>query len=168
MSTLRQEWLDMSLVEREDFVEEAKAHLEEVRDMKQHATHNVAINAYHDVRGTLASVYAQVSIVSVCYPLYTITKTMKLEYLSHRTGTEIMVVGSRSQSSSFLVPFTWSTSDQLDEHFQLKCKMSPAQYAAQLECYLLSGVEGKCYYELFTSITQANTMISFHRCRAEE
>ena len=65
MPTLQREWREMSQVEREDFVEEAKTHLEEVRNMKQNTVHNVAINAYHDVRGTLASVYEQVSLVAI-------------------------------------------------------------------------------------------------------
>ncbi|KAI0083235.1 hypothetical protein BDY19DRAFT_910751 [Irpex rosettiformis] len=111
MQDLRERWRDMSELERAEFTEDAKEHLEERREMKQIAVHNVPINEFHD-----------------------------LEYLCNRTSTEIMIIGSRAQSSSYLVPFTL-----------LKFKMSPAQYAAQLECFLLSGIEGavqKCENEL--------------------
>ncbi|KAI0343132.1 hypothetical protein BDW22DRAFT_1304847, partial [Trametopsis cervina] len=124
VKALRVEWNEMSKAEQMEVTAGALEKLEEVREMKNTATHNVAINAYHDVRGTMASINTQ------------------LENLHHRTGVEILIVGARSQSSSFMLPFAWSTSDRLDEHFQMQFKVSTAQYAAQMECFLLSGMEG--------------------------
>ncbi|KAI0083733.1 hypothetical protein BDY19DRAFT_858173, partial [Irpex rosettiformis] len=118
------EWKAMSLEERNEVTVEAKANLLEVREMKKHAVHNTDINSFHDARATLESIQT------------------KLQALHNRTGTESLLIAVRSSSSSFLHPRISTTSDRIDDYFQLQTKVSTAQFAGMLESYLLSGIEG--------------------------
>ena len=57
---LRSEWNALSPVEKTEVTQEAVSKLEEMREMQNHGTHNVSINAFHDVRATVQSVQTQV------------------------------------------------------------------------------------------------------------
>ncbi|KAI0689913.1 hypothetical protein BC835DRAFT_1418140 [Cytidiella melzeri] len=67
-----------------------------------------------------------------------------LENLFNRTGVEILLFASRSDSSAFMHPLSWSTGDHIDEYFQMTFKKSTGQFAGMLECFLLSGLEEDC------------------------
>jgi hypothetical protein len=70
-------------------------------------------------------------------------RALQLENLHHRTEVEFLLFGSRSNSSSFMRPTSWSTSDRIEEYFQLQFKKSPGEFAGMMECFLLSGLKGE-------------------------
>ncbi|KAI0681803.1 hypothetical protein BC835DRAFT_1220127, partial [Cytidiella melzeri] len=121
---VRAECDSMSLTEKMDMTQDTVTKLEEVREMRNLATHNVPLNAFHDTRATLRTVQTQ------------------LENLHHRTGVEILLFASRSDRLSYMHPTSWSTGDHINEFFQMTFKKSTGEFAGMLECFLLSGLEG--------------------------
>lgn len=61
---LREEWNAMTTEERIAATEDAVADLQDAREMKKYAAHNVPISAANDSRATLADVQSQVCL---CY-----------------------------------------------------------------------------------------------------
>jgi hypothetical protein len=62
--------------------------------------------------------------------------------LHNRTGVEALLVLSRSDRSQFTRPHTWSTSQSVEDFFQLSYEETPDDFAGRLESYKLAGVEG--------------------------
>ncbi|KAI0083030.1 hypothetical protein BDY19DRAFT_864865, partial [Irpex rosettiformis] len=124
MPQLREEWNGLSSTEKSDLTEEWVTKLEETREMKAHAVHNVPINAFHDARATLKSVHE------------------KLMNLHHRSGHEFIVISCRSDSTGYMHPTAWSTGDYIDDYFQMQFKKSTLDFAMMLESYMLSGLNG--------------------------
>jgi hypothetical protein len=60
---------------------------------------------------------------------------------------EFLLFGSRSESSSSMRPMSWSTSDHIDEYFLMQFNKSTTEFAGMLECFLLSGLEGRCDFD---------------------
>jgi hypothetical protein len=55
-------WHALSSEEQREETDDAVKALEDNREMKQLATHNVPINAFHDTRSTLASIEKEVML----------------------------------------------------------------------------------------------------------
>jgi hypothetical protein len=62
--------------------------------------------------------------------------------LHNRTGTEALLVVSRADRSHYTRPHTWSTSQAVEDFFQLSYEETPDDFAGRLESYKLAGVEG--------------------------
>ena len=62
--------------------------------------------------------------------------------LYNRTGTELLIVGWRSDFDQYTRPRSFATSDAVEHFVQLACKMDLEKFAKRGECYLLSGIEG--------------------------
>ncbi|KAI0685391.1 hypothetical protein BC835DRAFT_1421279 [Cytidiella melzeri] len=60
MTEMRNEWKALSSVEKIEATQETVTKLGEIREMRNYATHNVSLNAFHDARATLKSVQTQV------------------------------------------------------------------------------------------------------------
>ena len=58
---VQEEWKAMSHAEKIAATQEGVTYLEEKRENKKHAVHNVPIAAFHDVRSTISSIEDQVS-----------------------------------------------------------------------------------------------------------
>ena len=54
-----------------------------------------------------------------------------------------MLIGVRSSSDHYSRPYVYSSSERLEEYFKLKCGLSVSQFANGLECFCLSGYDGK-------------------------
>ncbi|KAI0692611.1 hypothetical protein BC835DRAFT_1247004, partial [Cytidiella melzeri] len=147
MTELRNKWKLLSSVEKIETTQETVTKLGEIREMRNYATHNVSLNAFHDARATLKSVQTQ------------------LENLFNRTGVEFLLFASRSDSSAFMHPMSWSTGDHIDEYFQMTFKKSTGQFAGMLECFLLSGLEGtvKTYQNELMELKQKTAKLIFEK-----
>lgn len=67
---------------------------------------------------------------------------MQFQYLNARGGTEIMLIAVRSEVTDYLVPHTWTSSDRIEDFFQMSFGMDLGHFAGRLESYLLSGLSG--------------------------
>lgn len=68
----------------------------------------------------------------------------QLEPLYNRTGLEILLIAVRSDEQSVTCPEVWTTSQRVEQFFQLTAGTSLMDFAGKLECYCLSGLEGEC------------------------
>ncbi|KAI0338444.1 hypothetical protein BDW22DRAFT_1313901, partial [Trametopsis cervina] len=124
MAQIAAEWKGLSPEEKVDVTRDAKKTITDVRTQHKTAAHNVPLNAFHDARATLCSVQSQ------------------LENLYHRSGTETLLLCVRSKATDYMRPMSWSTSDRIDDHFQMQFKKSTLDYVGMLESFMLSGIEG--------------------------
>lgn len=60
MNTLRETWHGMSKEEQIEATRDAVEEVQQMREMKQNAVHNVAICAFHDVQANVKSIEHQV------------------------------------------------------------------------------------------------------------
>ena len=81
----------------------------------------------------------------------------QLERVRNRTGTEFLLIGCRTNSSSFLNLLAWTTIDSIDDYFQLQTKRSMGEFAGMLESYMLSGLDGMLF--LLHSVIATNILI---------
>jgi hypothetical protein len=56
--------------------------------------------------------------------------------------TEALLVVSCADRSHYTRPHTWSTSQAVEDFFQLSYEKTPDDFAGRLESYKLAGVEG--------------------------
>lgn len=59
-----------------------------------------------------------------------------------RTGTEVLLISTRSDREHFTKPHTWASSRSVEDFFQLSYDEGPEEFAGRLESYKLSGIEG--------------------------
>ncbi|KAG1836873.1 hypothetical protein DFJ58DRAFT_734671 [Suillus subalutaceus] len=117
-------WNAMSQQEKIDATEGLMEDLEDHRNNKALASHNVPINAFHDIRATLDSA------------------TQMLATLSARTGCHTALITVRGDLDHYNRPYVYLSDDRVGDFFQLALKETPSNFATRLEGYCTSGVTG--------------------------
>ncbi|OBZ77052.1 hypothetical protein A0H81_02985 [Grifola frondosa] len=117
-------WQAMTKEEQIAATDDYIVEISDQRETKALAKHNVPLNAFHDVRATLASVQRE------------------LEMLSERSGIEIVLLAARSNHEQFNQPFAFVSSQRVSDFFNLLFKTPVLDVVIRLEAYCISGVEG--------------------------
>ncbi|EKM49190.1 uncharacterized protein PHACADRAFT_33584 [Phanerochaete carnosa HHB-10118-sp] len=137
-------WANMTPEEQDEAVKDQIEELDQRRENKKYAPHNVSISSFHDSRATLEKVERE------------------LKALHQRTGVEILFSAVRGDQSDFLAPHTWSTDEKLEDFFQMTFGMEFGRFTGKLESYVLSGLSGvkkKAYEDLMDLKNKVSTLI---------
>ncbi|KAG2093705.1 uncharacterized protein F5147DRAFT_747876 [Suillus discolor] len=121
---IAEKWNAMSQQEKIDATEGLMEDLEDHCNNKALASHNVPINAFHDICATLDSV------------------TQTLATLSARTGCHTALITVRGDLDHYNHPYVNLSDDRVGDFFQLALKETPSNFATRLEGYCTSGVTG--------------------------
>lgn len=113
--------------------------LEEQREGKKFAIHNVPLNSFHDARSTIQSIESQVRLLQL--PVSP-SDVLQLSQLHSRTGLEFLLVSCRSTTDDFVKPFACFSSDRIKSFFNSSLNRSVDDFALQLEAYVMSGIKG--------------------------
>ena len=113
--------------------------LEEQREGKKFAIHNVPLNSFHDARSTIQSIESQVRLLQL--PVSP-SDVLQLSQLHSRTGLEFLLVSCRSTTDDFVKPFACFSSDRIKSFFNSSLNRSVDNFALQLEAYVMSGIKG--------------------------
>ncbi|EIW56748.1 uncharacterized protein TRAVEDRAFT_128349, partial [Trametes versicolor FP-101664 SS1] len=116
-------WQAMSPEEQEDAGAGALQALEERRVNRDEGIHNVALHSLHDVRTTTSKIRRDI------------------ENLNKRTGTEIIILGMRTDPNSIAPPFVFYTNERIREYIELVTNSSMQDFTMRLEGYCISGVD---------------------------
>ncbi|KAG1869943.1 hypothetical protein F4604DRAFT_1583844 [Suillus subluteus] len=119
---IAEKWNAMSQQEKIDATEGLMEDLEDHRNNKALASHNIPINAFHDIRATLDSV------------------TQTLATLSARTGCHTALITVRGDLDHYNRPYVYLSDDRVGDFFQLALKETPSNFATRLEGYCTSGL----------------------------
>ncbi|KAI0081426.1 hypothetical protein K474DRAFT_1587929, partial [Panus rudis PR-1116 ss-1] len=119
---IKERWSAMSDEEKAEVTKDAVEKLLARREMKETAIINSQIHAFADARSELAHI------------------KKRLADLNARTGVQSVLVAVRGDIEDILSPQIFSTGDQINLLFQKLYKDSVANFAAQLEGYMLSGI----------------------------
>ncbi|KAJ3804748.1 hypothetical protein F5876DRAFT_52955 [Lentinula aff. lateritia] len=132
MGEIAARWASLSPSEK---AEATAGRVEELEDRKKNRAtghHNVALAAFQDTRLTFENV------------------AQELQRLNMRTSDECLLVVVRADTTHFNVPFTYRSSERVDEFMNLAMKVSPEDFAKRLEGYVLSGNKvNRMYYKNF-------------------
>ncbi|KAJ3541683.1 hypothetical protein NM688_g6048 [Phlebia brevispora] len=121
---LRATWATMSKEEKHEKTKDAVAELDQIKENKEYAPHNVNISGFHDARANLDSIEDQLST------------------LAARTGTECILIAVRDNMDSWLLPRSWVSSERMGNWFAHTTGMSLARFAGLTESFAVSGLEG--------------------------
>ncbi|KAF7794227.1 hypothetical protein EIP86_005359 [Pleurotus ostreatoroseus] len=120
----RAEWQAMSKEEQIAITEDALQELKEIREMKKFSVQNVSIAAFHDSQATKHRIEEEIT------SLYA------------RTAMEFIVIGIRTSTEHFNQPYSFVTSERLEEYFLHATGKSLSQFVKGLECFCLAGIDG--------------------------
>ena len=65
--------------------------------------------------------------------------------LRNRTGTEVLLIAVRSDCDDYLAPFSFTTTERIDDFFKLILGNTITQFSGKLESFFLSGIEGMSF-----------------------
>ncbi|KAI9061962.1 hypothetical protein FKP32DRAFT_1574720, partial [Trametes sanguinea] len=118
-------WKDMSPEEKSEAVGDGVEKLSERQETRQHGVHNVAINAFHDVRATLDSISQQ------------------LDYLNGRTGADILLVAVRCDPEQYNRPYVFYTNDRIPQFVASATgkKETLHKFAMRMEAACIGGLD---------------------------
>ncbi|KAG2743899.1 hypothetical protein P692DRAFT_20746183 [Suillus brevipes Sb2] len=120
---LASRWNNMTKAAEEEETNDAVQSLEEFREMKNLALHNVPLNAFQDVRKTLE------------------TLDREARSLNARTGVEVLIIATRSNLDHFNQPHLFHTQRAAD--FLDACYGTSAMdVALRMEAFCIAGVQG--------------------------
>ena len=71
------------------------------------------------------------------------TSFVQLEFMSERTGTQVLLIGVRSEPDHYNGPFILFTDDRIRLFTELRLKHTLEELAQRLEGFLVSGVTGE-------------------------
>ncbi len=154
------EWQGMTPEERVTATEDAIEELKQQREMKKLSVQNVSINAFHDVRANLKVIEDQVSRNTL--PSIAVNRITQLDSLYARTGTEMLLFAVRSNFDHFPRPYTYSTSDRVEDFFSISFGRDVGDYAKSMEAFCLSGASG-----IYSSCLNYSKLMVSHRCSKE-
>ncbi|KAF7791528.1 hypothetical protein EIP86_002544 [Pleurotus ostreatoroseus] len=112
----------MSKQAQKEATQDAIKELDERKEMRNLALHNVPVAAFHDMRAS-----------------QNLMKTQFSEMCT-RTNAEGLVLTVRTEWEHYNRPFVLSSSERVEQFFQMTCGRSVTDFARQLEQYCLSGV----------------------------
>ncbi|KAG2369301.1 hypothetical protein BDR07DRAFT_1371600 [Suillus spraguei] len=121
---IAEKWNTISQQEKTDTTEGLMEDLEDHRNNKDLASHNVPINAFHDICTTLDSV------------------TQMLATISARTRCHTALITVRGDLDHYNRPYIYLSDDRVGDFFQLALKETPSNFATCLEGYCTSGITG--------------------------
>ncbi|KAG2064990.1 hypothetical protein BDR04DRAFT_1161996 [Suillus decipiens] len=121
---ITENWNAKSQQEKIDATEGLMEDLEDHHENKALASHNVLINAFHDICTTLDSV------------------TQTLATLSARTGCHTALITVWGDLDHCNHPYVYLSDDCVSDFFQLALKETPSNFATHLEGYCTSGITG--------------------------
>ncbi|KAL6300789.1 hypothetical protein BKA93DRAFT_739817 [Sparassis latifolia] len=124
MTEIVGEWNTLSHAEKVAAIEDYLHELDELRDMKATARHNVPLNAFQDARTALNSIQNE------------------LDALSQRTGTETLLFMVRSSTDQYNQPFVYHSNERLAQFFHMAMKTDILTFVIKMEAFGISGVEG--------------------------
>ncbi|KAJ3544256.1 hypothetical protein NM688_g5764 [Phlebia brevispora] len=107
---LRAQWAGMSKEEQVEITKDVMIELQEQREMKKYVVQNVPIAAFHDVKSTIQCIEDEIT------SLYA------------RTGMEFIVLGMCTNDEHFNQPFSFMTSDRVEEYFLYSTGKNIAQF----------------------------------------
>ncbi|THH23220.1 hypothetical protein EUX98_g7958, partial [Antrodiella citrinella] len=117
------EWNKLDHKSRDEATEASLKELIEFRDNKG-TTHNSNVSAQRDATRTLA------------------TLQKEIDALATRTGVEVILLSVRGNVTQNHHPFSYVTSDRVEDFFKMSYKTSLPDMLAQLEAYCISGLSG--------------------------
>ncbi|THU96507.1 hypothetical protein K435DRAFT_797260 [Dendrothele bispora CBS 962.96] len=114
----------MTREERIVITDNALAQMEKGRENRFIGNHNTPLSSFHNAWTTLESIQ------------------LELQRLNARTGTEAVLIATRSDIAHYLKPDVFQTSDRINEFFVMSVKQPVGDLAVRMEAYMLSGVQG--------------------------
>ena len=138
-------WKSLSEEDRIAVTTECVQEIEEEREARDLASHNVPLRAFYDARSTVQAVEKQVSgTPSNLRSQINELRILQLSQLYARTGLEFLLVACRSSTKDFMKPFIYYSSDVVKEFITDSLNRSMDDLAVQLEAYVMSGLKGTC------------------------
>ncbi|KAF8066019.1 hypothetical protein FPV67DRAFT_1418617 [Lyophyllum atratum] len=116
-------WKTLSDAEKTAYTQEKLTELHDTREMRDLASHNVPISAFHDTRVTLDALDDEI------------------RRLHARTGVEVALIAVRSLKEHYNRPHVVTTSDRVADFFELTRKENVYDLGLRMEAYMLSGVQ---------------------------
>ena len=141
---ISERWKSLSNEDRITVTADCMQEIEEDREVKSFASHNVPLTAFYDARSTLQAVEKEVSEV-LSYLRSLINKFHPLPQLSQlyaRTGLEFLLVACRSNTKDFMKPFIYFSSEVVKNFIADSLNRSLDDFGVQLEAYVMSGLKG--------------------------
>ena len=132
----------MSSEEKENATRDLIKDLDEHKEMHALSQQNVCINAFHDVRATLASVEDQVRTGFDFVRRNFLTSCAKLRRLTVRTGCHVAMISSRHKFDSFVTPGHFASTETVHQFFQLCFNITMDELVQRFEAFCLAGVQG--------------------------
>ncbi|KAG6875478.1 hypothetical protein C0993_009034, partial [Termitomyces sp. T159_Od127] len=123
IAAIAAKWKLLSNEEKIQLTEEKVATLRDTREMRDLASHNVPISAFHDTRATLDSLDEEV------------------RRLHARTGIEVLMVAVRSNKEHYSPPHILTTSERVETFVELTMKENIFDIGMRMEAYMLLGVQ---------------------------
>jgi hypothetical protein len=113
----------MSSAEQEAATDALVQDLEDRREMKGLSVRNVPLESVRDAQATLQSIEKEVRVHFLA--TYTLVDTIfQLHTLYARTGTEVLLMGVRSSTESYLRPFIAYTTERVPDFFNTSMKQT--------------------------------------------
>ncbi|THU87444.1 hypothetical protein K435DRAFT_867294 [Dendrothele bispora CBS 962.96] len=128
-ANIASKWQAMSVEERDTITTEAVKELNNSRENHHLATHNSSLSSFHDFQTTMDSV------------------KLEPQRLNARMGTETIMIAVRSNVGHFYRPEVFASSNRPMDFINMAFKESVTDVAAQMEEYVLSGVEAEAAAE---------------------
>ncbi|KAI0782168.1 hypothetical protein C8Q75DRAFT_896041 [Abortiporus biennis] len=117
-------WESLTEAEKEELVQEQRVVIEEQRKVQTFGGYNSAIASFHDTHTSLQDISDRITELHAC------------------TGVEVLLVSTRSKTSDFNQPYTYTTSSKFEEYFQFVSGCNLQNFALRSEAYHISGVQG--------------------------
>ncbi|KAG6892214.1 hypothetical protein C0992_001438, partial [Termitomyces sp. T32_za158] len=117
------QWKRLSNEEKTELTKERLTTLHDTHKMRDLASHNVPISAYHDTRNTFNSLDEEA------------------QRLHTRTGIEVLLIAVRSNKEHFNRPHIFTTSERVETFVEMTLQENIYDISMRMEAFMLSGVQ---------------------------